>query len=304
MTKQQTPARVGFIGLGAMGVGMAANIVAKGHPLTVLGHSRREPVERLLGLGAEEAASPADLTRRSDVVFICVTTSEAVESNVFGDDGVLAGCERPIVLVDCGTSQPASTLRIGAALRERGSDMLDAPLGRTPAEAETGNLNVMVGGERATYEQVLPVLQTFGENIFHVGELGVGHKLKLINNFYAQSVACLVAEAVCAAKGVGVNAATLHEVMAAGPNRSVFFDWMFDMVLHGDPSGLRFALKNAKKDVGYFADMVAEQQLPSIMAPATNEMLGLAVEHGHGDDPVATLIPFFEAYARQQRGAG
>ncbi len=297
MSQDNALSRVGFIGLGAMGVGMAKNVVENGFALTILGRANRAPVERLVALGAHEVRTPAEVARNAEVVILCVTTSAVVEELVFGDDGLLAGAEHPLIVIDCGTSDPNSTLRIGAALRERGGDMIDAPLGRTPVEAETGQLNIMAGGDPDTYAKVLPVLQAMGENVFHVGELGVGHKLKLINNFYAQSVACLVAEAVATSRKVGVEVDKLYEVMAAGPSRSPFFDWMFAQALRDDPSGLRFALKNAHKDVGYFVGMAESAGIPCVMAPAAERMLALALEGGYGEEPVPRLIRFFEGYS-------
>ncbi len=283
-------ARVGFIGLGAMGVGMAANVRKAGYPLVVKANKRREPVERLLAMGATEVETPAQLAAQSDVVILCVTTSEVVESIVFGDDGLLAGMEHPFTLIDCGTSEPGSTLKIGAELAKRGCSMLDVPLGRSAAAAESGTLNMMAGGSKEDFEKAKPLLETMSENLFHVGDLGVGHKLKLINNGYSMSVACLAAESIITAEKAGVDLQLLYDVMAAGPNRSDFFDWVFAAPLTGDESKLQFSLANGNKDVGYFNTMAKENGASVTLPEQAQRILQKVVDDGNGEDTIPSLI--------------
>ena len=142
--------RVGFIGVGLMGHGMAKNIVEKGYPLTILGHRNRQPVEDLVGRGAVEAKNAAEVARRSDLVFLCVTGSPQVEAVVFGKDGLLEGLSAGTIVADSSTAEPDSTLRIAAAIEERGGRFVDTPLVRTPKEAEEGRLGVMTGGDPVT----------------------------------------------------------------------------------------------------------------------------------------------------------
>ena len=282
--------RVGFIGLGSMGVGMAANVIGAGYPLVVMGNTRREPVERLLKLGATEVKTPAEMAAQVDVVILCVTTSAIVEETVFGDKGLLSGMDKPFMLIDCGTSEPDSTLKIGAELAKRGCTMLDVPLGRSSAAAEAGTLNMMAGGSEADFNTAKPLLETMSENLFHVGELGVGHKLKLINNGFSMSVACLVAESVKTAEKAGVDLQLLYDVMAAGPNRSDFFDWMMAGPLTGDESKLQFSLANGYKDVGYFNRMAASAGVDASLPKGAQAILQNVVDAGHGDDTIPALI--------------
>ena len=277
---------VGFVGLGAMGVGMAANLRRAGYPLAVLGHRRREPVERLVALGATEVASARELGETCDVVVLCATTSEVVESVV---DGLLSGAHRALLVIDCGTSRPESTVALGARLDAAGCAMLDVPLGRSAAAAETGTLNMMAGGDAAHFAAAKPLLGTMSENLFHLGPLGTGHRVKLLNNAYSMSVAALVAELAATARAAGVDAALLRDVMAAGPNRSDFFDWMMAGVVDGDERRLDFALKNGAKDVGYFTDMARAAGIDASVPAAALDVLRRAVEAGHGDEPVPAL---------------
>ncbi len=134
--------RVGFVGVGYMGHGMAHNILTKGYPLTVLAHRKREAVEDLLAKGATEAPSPAALAESADVIVLCLTASPQVEEVV---QGMLPGLRPRSVVVDCSTADPVSTMRLGAMLHDRKVGLVDAPLGRTPKDAWAGNLDVMVG---------------------------------------------------------------------------------------------------------------------------------------------------------------
>jgi len=260
--------RVGFIGLGSMGVGMAANVAAAGYPLTIMGHTRREPVERLLGMGAKEVTSPAQMRAECDVIILCVTTSDAVEGIVTGDDGLMSS----------------------ALLAENGCSMMDVPLGKSAQAAEDGTLNMMAGGSVEDFNRAKPLLDTMSENLFHVGELGIGHRIKLINNGFSMAVACLAAEAMATAKAGGVDLAWVRDVMVAGPNRSDFFEWMMASAVDGDETKLAFALKNGFKDMGYFNAMAEEVNVNASIPMAAYERMKSVVEAGHGEENVPALM--------------
>jgi len=131
--------RIGFMGVGFMGHGAARNILEKGYPLTVLGHRNRQPVEDLLARGASEASDPADLARRSDVLFMCLPSAGHVELAITGTPGILQAARPGLTVVDCTTSEPEVTMRLAAALQAQGAHMVDAPFVRTPKEAEEGS---------------------------------------------------------------------------------------------------------------------------------------------------------------------
>src|SRR5512137_1193304 len=175
--------RIGFIGIGLMGHGIAKNLVAKGFPLTLRVHRNRKPAEDLLAAGAAEAATHADLARAADVVVLCVTGAPQVEEIVHGKDGLASAARPGLIVIDTSTSEPATTTKMRESLAPLGVAFVDAPLSRTPAEAEQGRLNIMVGADDATFARVKPVLEAFCENIFHAGPAGHGLVLKLLNNF-------------------------------------------------------------------------------------------------------------------------
>jgi len=277
-----------------MGVGMAANVASAGYPLTIMGHTRREPVERLLALGATEVQTPAEMRALCDIIILCVTTSDAVEGIVTGENGLLSAGDNPFLLIDCGTSRPDSTLALGATLAEAGCSMMDVPLGKSSAAAESGTLNMMAGGSEADFNRAKPLLETMSENLFHVGGLGIGHRIKLINNGFSMAVACLAAEAMATARAGGVDLKWVRDVMVAGPNRSDFFEWMMASAVEGDETKLSFALKNGYKDMGYFNAMADEVGVDATLPRAAHTRLAAAVEAGHGEEYIPALMRLIE----------
>ena len=281
---------IGFIGAsGLMGHGMARHLLAKGHPLALTVHRNRERVADLLAAGATEAATPAALAAASEIVFLCVTGSPQVEAAVEGADGLLAGARRGLLIVDCSTSEPDSTARLRERCAAAGVAFVDAPLSRTPVEAEAGRLNVMVGADDAVFARLEPVLRCFAENVFHVGGPGAGHTLKLLNNFIAQAVCTATAEAFAVGQRAGIDLRKLVELVSAGPVNSGLFQAMAK-TLDGDLGGLRFELDNARKDVRYYTHLAEGLAIPSLVGEAVHQSLALASALGHGRKFVPSLV--------------
>jgi 3-hydroxyisobutyrate dehydrogenase-like beta-hydroxyacid dehydrogenase len=210
-------ASIGFIGIGLMGHGMAKNLIEKGHRLTVVANRSRERVDDLVARGATEVDTPREVAAASEIIFTCVPTSNDVEGLVYGENGILSGAREGLIHVDTSTANPISTVKIAADYQARGFRFADAPLTRTPKEAEEGRLNVIVGASPTLFDEILPVLKCFAENVFHVGEVGAGHKIKLINNFIAMSHASVVAEAVAVARATGADPKALYDLVLAAP---------------------------------------------------------------------------------------
>jgi 3-hydroxyisobutyrate dehydrogenase-like beta-hydroxyacid dehydrogenase len=290
--------RIGFIGLGLMGHGMAKNLVAKGFPLTVRVHKNRKAAEDILAAGAKEAPTHADLARASDVVILCVTGSPQIEEIIYGDQGIVSAARAGLVVVDTSTAEPASTARIRDDLGKKGTKYVDAPLARTPKEAEEGRLNTMVGADDATFAQLKPVFSAYCENVIHVGPPGHGHMLKLVNNFIAQAIAAATAEACAACAKSGVSIKKLHEIISAGAVNSGIFQMMVGKMLEGgDLSGLKFTLVNAMKDLRYYTHFAESLPVPAIMGEAVHQSLVTANLLGFGDKYVASLIEAQEKLA-------
>jgi 3-hydroxyisobutyrate dehydrogenase-like beta-hydroxyacid dehydrogenase len=283
-------ATIGFIGAsGLMGHGMAKNLLAKGHKLALTVHRNRERVADLLAAGATERRTGAELAQASEIVFLCVTGSPQVEQSLTAPDGVLAGARRGLVVVDCSTSEPDSTARLRETCAAAGVTLVDAPLTRTPLEAEAGRLNVMVGADGETFARIEPVLRAFAENVFHVGGPGAGHVVKLLNNFIAQAICTATAEAFAVGQRAGIEPKRLVEIVSAGAVNSGLFQ-MMAKTLDGDLGALRFELDNARKDIRYYTHLAEGLAIPTVVGEAVHQSLVLASALGHGKKFVPSLV--------------
>ena len=273
-----------------MGHGMARNLLAKGFGLRFMAHRSRATLQDLLDAGAIEVATRAELVRGADVVIVCVTGSPQVEEIVYGKDGLLAAAAKGLVVIDTSTAEPASSARMRNDFAERGVTFIDAPLARTPKEAEEGRLNTMVGAEPADFERVRPVLAAFCENIFHVGPPGHGHVLKLVNNMLAMSMAAAIAEGMAAAAKAGLSLQKVFEVVSAGGVNSGIFQMMVGRALQGDLTGLKFAIGNGQKDLRYFTHLSESLPTTSFVAEAAHQSFVLAANLGFGERFIASLL--------------
>jgi 3-hydroxyisobutyrate dehydrogenase-like beta-hydroxyacid dehydrogenase len=295
-------ATIGFIGAsGLMGHGIAKNLLAKGHALHLVPHRRRDRLADLFAAGAHEAASPAALAQACDTVFICVTGSPEVEAAVVGAQGVLEGLRqaerRGLAIVDCSTSEPASTTAMREASRLHDVRFVDAPLARSAAEAEAGRLTVMVGAEEADFARLEPLLRCFAENIFHVGGPGTGHVVKLLYNFMAQAICTSTAEAFGVGARAGVDLRQLAALTTAGAVNSTLFQ-MMARTLDGELGALRFGLDNARKDLRYYTHLAEGLAVPAILGEAVHQSLTVASALGHGEKFVPSLVEAQETLAR------
>jgi len=283
---------IGFIGLGLMGGNMAENLQSKGYELIVMDLSK-DAVAACVARGAKTASTAKELAEGSDIVMFCLTTSAVVEKIVYAEDGILAGIKEGAVLVDFGTSIPSSTKKIGADLAAKGAGMIDAPLGRTPAHAKDGLLNIMAAGDIDTFNKVKPVLEDQGENVFHLGELGAGHTTKLINNFMGMTTVCAMSQAFAVADRAGVDRQQLFDIMSTGPSNSPFMQFCKNYAVD-DVSDLGFSIANANKDLGYFLQMVEDLGTESKIAEGSSANLQAAFDAGMGQGNVPEIFDYFK----------
>lgn len=284
---------IGFIGLGLMGGAMVGRLQDQGYDLTVIANRTRTHVDQAVARGAREVTTARAVAEGSDIVMLCMDTSANVEARMRGADGVIAGLKPGAVVIDFGTSLPASTKALGAEVAAAGGQYLDAPLGRTPAHAKDGLLNIMGSGDKAAFDKVKPVLDDLGENVFHLGALGSGHTIKLINNFFGMTVANAMCEAFAMADVAGVPRQDLYDVVSAGPLKSGMMDFVKGYAVDGDPAQLAFAIKNAAKDVGYYAQMASDAGVDSIMSKCALSALETARDAGRADDMVSQMVDFY-----------
>ena len=284
-----TTETIGFIGLGLMGHGMAKNIVEKGYSLTVMGRRNRVPVEDLLSRGAREAKTPKEIGEASTIVFLCVTGSKDVEALVRGADGLKAGLKPGSIIVDCSTSDPTSTLALAEEMAKVGVDFADAPLSRTPKEAWEGTLDTMVGAKDPIFERLTPVLQTWAGRVIHIGTVGDGHKMKLLNNFVSLGYAALYSEALTLAQKVGISPQRFDSVIRGGRMDCGFYQTFMQWTLDGNRDAHKFTLSNAFKDLRYLEAMADAAGIANPVGNAVKNAFATAVAAGGVNDYVPML---------------
>lgn len=286
---------IGFVGVGLMGHGIVANILAKGYSVTVLGHKNRAPVEDLVGKGAKEATSLAELTKSSSIIFLCVTGSPQVEALIRSPDG-LQNAEKDTIIVDCSTSNPISTLMLAEELKQRGIILVDAPLGGTPQNAEAGSLQTMVGCDDGIFSRLKPILDCWASKVIHFNKVGDGHKMKLINNFLSVGYGALYAEAFTLAQKAGISPQQVDSVIRNGRMNCDFYQTYTGYLLENNPESHKFTIRNAYKDTLYLESLADGIGIENPIGNAIKNTLLGAVHADMGDDYI-TMLP--EAVARR-----
>ena len=294
-----TKPKIGFIGLGLMGAAIVSRLQDLQYSVTVCANKSRPKIDAAVARGAIEVMTARNVAEQSDIIMLCMDTSASVEARVRGSDGLISGLKPQAVVIDFGTSLPNSTRTLGSEVTASGGFYLDAPLGRTPTHALEGKLNIMASGDKLAFDAVFDVLQDLGENVFHLGALGSGHTIKLINNFFGMTVANAMAEAFAIADIAGADRAQMHRGMAAGPLHSGMMDFVKAYAVDDDPNQLAFAIKNAAKDVGYYTQMAQDAGVESFMSQGALTALTAAIKQGRGDEMVSQMVDFYvDAFKR------
>ena len=286
--------RVGLIGVGLMGHGIGKNIVSKGFALNVMAHRNRAPIESLMSMGAKECSSPAEIAKASDMVILCVTGTPQVEEAIYGAKGLNTALRDGLIIADCSTAEPASTIKIAADLKAKGTHFVDTPMTRTPKEAEAGKLGLMVAGPSDVLAKIRPVLDCFADTIVNAGDVGAAHQLKLLNNFISISHAAIAAEAITVAGKAGVNMEALRDIVMSGGAASVMFERLIKVPLADDDTAAKFAIKNARKDLRYYTNMTEQLPVASFLAESVHQLFVMAENLGFGDRFIPRMIDVFQ----------
>jgi 3-hydroxyisobutyrate dehydrogenase-like beta-hydroxyacid dehydrogenase len=282
--------KIGMVGIGLMGHGIASNLQKHGHALALFEHPGNQPLEGLKAAGARTFASAREVAAASDVVITVLTGSPQVEAVVMGPGGLLEGLRPGSLLIDCSTAIPSSTQRVAEAVAKAGGRFLDAPMTRTPKEAAEGRLNLLVGGDAALLDECRPLLRCFAENITHVGPVGAGHSMKLLHNYVSLGMVTLIAEAAACAQRNGVALDAFTEVLAKGGGGGIALERMKPYLLSQDASGLRFSIANARKDLDYYNAMASDADAAKQIAAAVLSTLEGALAKSDGNAFVPELV--------------
>lgn len=285
-----TKARVGFIGVGLMGHGMAKNILAKGFPLAVMGHRNRAPVDDLVARGATEVKSPAEMAAACDIIVLCVTGAPQVSEVLRGEKGILSTAKPGLHIIDTSTSEPTLTMALAAELKERGIFFCDAPLGGTPVQAEEGTLSAMVGAEDSAFAVVEPAIAAFASRIVRVGAPGAGHTMKLVNNFLSLGYGAIYAEALAIAAKAGVTAPVFDSVIRGGRMDCGFYQTFMGYALEGNAESHRFTITNAHKDMRYVTNLATNTGAAAFISATVKNLYATAEGLGAGAQNVPLLV--------------
>jgi 3-hydroxyisobutyrate dehydrogenase-like beta-hydroxyacid dehydrogenase len=275
---------VAVLGLGTMGRGMAANLVAAGHDVTVWNRTARAGVD-----GARTSPSIADAVRGQDVVLYCLADDAAVRAVALGEDGVLAHVAAPTVVVDMSTISASLSDEEHAAYAGRGIAMLDAPVFGSKGEAESGGLWVVVGGDDETVARVRPVLDAVSASVHHMGAAGAGARMKLVGNLLVAAQLQSLGEGLTLARAAGLDLRKVLDVVAVTDFRTPIYDGVGAAILRDDYSPA-FALHLMRKDVGLIGDLAKQVGAPVPGAWVAAETLELAAAEGLGELNASALV--------------
>ena len=288
--------RVGFVGLGIMGSRMAANLRRAGYQLTVFNRTRERAEAWAEEHGGTVAATPAEVGAAAEVVITMLVDGAQVEHALLGQDGVAQGAAAGTLCVDMSTIAPSDTRRIGAALAPRGIGLVDAPVTGSSPRAEDGTLTIMAGGSAEDYARARQLFEIMGERVLHVGELGQGEAVKLINNAVAAANASTLAQALLAGRAAGVDLGALITVMGAGSGGSAMLDLKAGPMRAHDWTTL-FKLEHMLKDVRLCLDEARAAGVPFPAAAHTGEVLSAGMGRGLGDADFAAILEVLEGFA-------
>lgn len=284
---------VGFIGLGVMGAPMARNLMKKGYSLTVL-DMNKDAVQALVAAGAKAASTPREVAAASEVVVTMLPDAPDVERVALGKDGVLEGLKPGSIYIDMSTIDPATTKKVGAAVKAKGAAMIDSPVGKTADHAVAGTLTLMVGGDATDIARVRSVLDAMGTDFFHCGELGAGQTMKLLNNLLAQAIGEASVEAVVAGTKAGLTLDLMLSVLKttmAWNNQLAISMQKRSMMGDFKPG---FMLKLAHKDCRLAMSMVESLGVTAPVGKATLASLEEGLAKGYQDNDVGALLKMRE----------
>jgi len=287
--------KIGFVGLGAMGKPMAKNLIRAGFPLRVFNRTAQKTKE-LSDMGASIASTPKDLALDCQIIVVMVSNSPDVEEVLLGKEGAIHGLRPNSVVIDMGTSYPSSTLKICKVLREKGIEMLDAPVSGGVRGAEEATLTIMVGGKKEVFERCRSVLGAMGKNLLYLGEIGSGHITKAINNYLAAASFTALSEALVMAKKAGLSPVKVLDAIQVSSGRSYATERAFPQFVLSRKFDAGFLLGLMKKDLGIFASLGEDYQTPMFLGNLVHQLWGVAAREMGPSVDYSRFAGIYEAW--------
>jgi 2-hydroxymethylglutarate dehydrogenase len=285
--------KLGFIGLGAMGKPMAKRLAEASYELSVFDVDEGAVAE-LAGVGARGCSSPLEVAGQAEIIFMSLPNSAIVGHVVTGDEGVLAGAKEGAVVIDLSSVDPDCSRRLAAQAAQKGIDYMDAPVSGGVSGAAAGTLTIMLGAKDGSVERVLPVLNQLGKKIVHVGDVGAGDAVKIVNNLLLGANMAALAEALVLGKKLGLEAGTMAEIIGQGSGKSYVLDAkMQNFIMKGNfkPG---FAVDLQYKDLGLAMDAAKKTKMPLPMTSQAIQLFEMARAKGYGNEDMSSVIKVWE----------
>src|SRR5829696_1412849 len=282
--------KLGFIGLGAMGAAMVRNLLKAGHELAVWNRSP-EKVDPLVEAGARRADSPADAASDTRATILMITNAEAVQEVLFGDEGVVQGLPAGAAVINMGTIGAVATTRIAKTLGDLGYRMLDAPVAGSTPVAAAGELDIMIGGDEQTFEEFEPVLSAMGEKISHIGEVGSGARMKLINNLIMGANMAILSEGLALGEAAGMPLEKQLEVLLAGGAASGVAQRKSGNLISGSYEP-QFKLSHELKDLYYALELGRDLKEPMPITAVVSQLYNAGMRE-HAEDDLSAVAEVY-----------
>jgi 3-hydroxyisobutyrate dehydrogenase/2-hydroxy-3-oxopropionate reductase len=289
-------AKLGFLGLGLMGYPMARNLLKAGHSVAVWSNTASKATQLAGEAGAVACATPAEVAKQADVVFLCVGDTKMVEEVLLGKNGVLEGGRKGMTVVDTSTISPSASVRIGEKLGAAGIDFLGAPVtGSTPG-AINGTLTFMIGGDEKVFKSLQPILEVMGKKLYYCGGPGMGLNAKLTQNLILSNILQAFNEGLVLSTKAGVSPTLMLDILNNSAAKCGLIEYKAPFVFKRDFT-TNFSVKWMHKDIGLMLDSGAELSVPLPLTGLTRQMFQAAIATGHGEEDICATIRVLEEIA-------
>ena len=286
--------KIGFIGLGAMGLPMAKNLIKAGYDLTV--HDLNpQPVEEIVSLGAQKAGSPADAAKGVEVIITMLPADDEVKAVALGSEGVLEGAGKGSVFIDMSSIAPHTSKYVASEAQKKGIKFLDAPVSGGTVGAEKATLTIMVGGDKALLDEHIEILQTMGKTIYHVGDVGMGETVKMVNQMLVGINLMGIVEALVMGTKLGVEPEVLYKIIRASSGNSFMLDSRVpNYIFTGNFTQPGFAIDLLRKDLGLALESAKVNKVPLFLTGQAYQYYTRAAAEGLGKKDMSAVIELLE----------
>jgi 3-hydroxyisobutyrate dehydrogenase-like beta-hydroxyacid dehydrogenase len=286
-------AKLGFLGLGLMGGPMARNLIKAGHDVALWSNTKEKATQLAAEAGGKACATPAEVARHAECIFLCVGDSEMSEAVILGPNGVKEGARKGLIVVDASTVSPKSSRHVNDELAKAGIDFLGAPCtGSTPG-AINGTLTFMVGGDEKIFEKVRPWLEVMGKKLYYCGGPAMGLHAKLTQNLVLSNLLQAFNEGIVLSTKAGIEPKLMLDILSNSAAKSGLIDYKAPFIFRRDFE-TNFSVKWMYKDIGLMLESAAELSVPLFLTSLTRQLFQAAITRGHGEEDICSTVKVLE----------